>query len=213
MSPALAEGRLEPWWIPLATLGQDRSPRSKASSQPRVFAFSQPSNYTEFAMKRTLLITCFVLLVVLVPVCALSAAPLDRVLAVVPRDLTEVMLLFTDWSYDSPVKLRLELEQHASRDLAAASAYALAHIQSHSVTWGWDTADLVWEANVVSRELPPIHILRLRNDFDFSPVAAHFIERGFQTESHGAVVYTHALDVRADWIRTTELSILNHRLH
>ena len=131
-----------------------------------------------------------------------------------PRDLTEVMLLFTDWSYDSPVKLRLELAQRASRDLAAASAYALSDIQSHSVTWGWDTADLVWEANIVSGEWPQIYILRLRNDFDFSPVAAHFIERGFtQTESHRATVYTYQLNPSLDWIRTTELSILNHRLH
>lgn len=178
--------------------------------------------YTGFAMKRTVLVTCFVLVVVLAPVCAISAAPLDRVLAIVPRDLTEVMLLFTDWSQiksnlgltgftsASPVAFRLELVRRTSKDQAAASVYALAHIQSHSVTWGWDTADLVWEANIVSREWPPIHILQLRSDFDFSPVAARFIERGFtQTESHGVVVYTHALNVRADWIRTTELSILN----
>jgi len=187
-----------------------------------VFAFLQALIYTESAMKRTLLVTCLVLVVALAPACAISAVPLDRVLAVVPRDLTEVMLLFTNWSQiksnlgltdltsGSPIKLRLELVRRTSQDQAAASVYALAHIQSHSVTWGWDTADLVWEANVVSREWPQIHILQLRNDFDFSPVAAHFVERGFtQTESHGAVVYTHALDVRADWIRTTELSILN----
>ena len=173
-------------------------------------------------MKRTLLVTCFVLVVALAPVYIISAAPLDRVLAVVPRDLTDVMILFTDWSQikshlgltdltsDSPVKLRLELVRRTSQDQAAASAYALARIQSHSVTWGWDTSDLVWEANIVSRELPPIHILQLRSDFDFSPIAARFLERGFtQTESHAATVYTHVLNVRADWIRTTELSILN----
>jgi len=173
-------------------------------------------------MKHRLLITCLVLVLAVVPVCSISAAPLDEVLAIVPRDLTDVMLLFTDWSQiksklglegitsESPLSDRLELARRASQDLAAASAYALTRIQSHSVAWGWDTSDLAWEANVVSREFPPIYILQLRSDFDFSPVAARFIERGFtQTESRGAVVYTHALDVRADWIRTTELSILN----
>jgi len=173
-------------------------------------------------MKRMLIVALCVLAVAVAMVFTTCGAPLDRVLSIVPRDLTEIMLLFTDWSQiknqigleditsESPLSDRLELVRRASQDLAVASAYALAHIQSHSVTWGWDTSDLTWEADIISREWPPIHILQLRSNFDFSPVAARFIERGFtQTESHGAVVYTHALDVRADWIRTTELSILN----
>ena len=187
-----------------------------------MFAFLQAMIYTEFAMKRTVLVVSLVLVVALAPVCAISAAPLDRVLAIVPRDLTEVMLLFTDWSQiksdlgleavtsESPLSDRLELVRRTSQDQAAASVYALSHIQSHSVTWGWDTADLVWEANIVSRELPPIYILRLRDNFDFSPVAARFIERGFtQTESHGAIVYAHELDPSLDWTRKTALSIHN----
>jgi len=62
---------------------------------------------------------------------------------------------------------------------------------------------------VISRELPPTYVLKLRDDFNFSPVAAGFAERGFvQTEAYGAIVFTHELDASADWIRTTELSIL-----
>ena len=169
-----------------------------------------------------LVVTLCVLVAAVAPVCAISAAPLDRVLSIVPGDLSEIMLLFTDWSQiknqlgleditsESPLSDRLELARSTSQGLAAASAYALSHIQSHSVTWGWDTSDLAWEADVVSHEFPPIYILQFRDDFDFSLVAAHFAERGFsQTESRGAIVYAHELDPSLDWIRTTELSILN----
>jgi hypothetical protein len=40
-------------------------------------------------------------------------------------------------------------------------------------------------------------------------VSTQFIKRGFtQTASYGALVYAHGFDASADWIRTTELSIL-----
>lgn len=149
------------------------------------------------------------------------ASPLEQILTIVPLKLTETMIQFSNWSKiksqlglefitsASALEFRFELARRISQDQAAASAYGLSHIRSHAEEWGWDTADLDWEANIVSRELPPTYILKLRNGFDFSPVATHFEARGFvQTESYGAIIYTHELDVRADWTRTTELSIL-----
>jgi len=153
--------------------------------------------------------------------CLALASPLADVLELVPRALADAMISFTDWAQikdelglgflasDGPEAFRLELFRRLSQDHAAASAYALAYSRTHAETWGWDSADLEWEANVVSSELPLTYILKLRDDFDFSAVAARFAERGFiQTESRGALVYSHELDPRADWIRTTELSIL-----
>ncbi len=172
-------------------------------------------------MRGMLLSVCFTLVVALALLHVVSAASLDQVLRIVPQEITDVMILFTDWSQikshlglgfltsEGPSAFRLELARRVSQDHAAASAYALSFIRTHAETWGWDTADLDWEANIISRELPPTYILKLRDDFDFSTVAVHFAERGFiQTESHGAAVYKHELDLSLDWIHTTELSIL-----
>ena len=172
-------------------------------------------------MRHTLLATCLVLIATLAATHALSATSLEQVLRFVPQDSTDVMILFTDWSQiksnlglglltsEGPPAFRLELAMRVSQDQAAASAYALSFIRTHADTWGWDTADLDWEANVLTRELPPTYILKLRDDFDFSPVATNFAERGFiRTESYGALVFTHEFAGEADWIRTTELAIL-----
>jgi len=172
-------------------------------------------------MRRTFVITLSALLVTLTSASVAIASPLADVLKLVPQALPDVMISFTDWSQikselglgfltgDGPEAFRLELFRRVSQDHAAASAYALTYNRIHAETWGWDSADLEWEANVVSSELPPTYILKLRDDFDFSAAAARFAERGFsQTESRSALIYSHELDPSADWIRTTELSIL-----
>jgi hypothetical protein len=106
------------------------------------------------------------------------------------------------------MELRIAFVRRISQDQAAGSAFALAHLREHADAWGFDTTDLEWEANVIGREIPPAYILKLREGFDFAPVAARFIERNFvQTESYGALVFTHAIDLSADWVKTTELSI------
>jgi hypothetical protein len=148
------------------------------------------------------------------------ASPLDEVLGLVPHEITEPMILFTNWSHikeqlglgfltsESPLNFRIELVTRISQDQAAASAYGLSHMRTHAEDWGWDTADLDWEANISSQNLPPTYILKFRDGFDFTPLVEHFRERGFiQTQSCGATVFSHKLDVRADWARTTELSI------
>lgn len=172
-------------------------------------------------MGRALMSVCLALVAATASASFCRATPLDQVLALVPEELTEGMVQFTEWSQikgrialgfltsDGPLASRMKLVRRASQDQAAASAYGLSRIRDHAETWGWDTADLDWEANLVSRELPPTYVLKLRDGFDFSVVAGHFASRGFvQTGSHGAVIYYHDFDPVADWTRTTELSIL-----
>jgi hypothetical protein len=151
---------------------------------------------------------------------ASAESPLTDVLGFVPTDVREPSVFFTNWAQlkaliglenvtsRSPLELRLELMERTSQDQAAASAYGMSHFRQHAEAWGWDTADLDWEANIISYDMGPAYILKLREDFDFVPVAERFEARGFvQTESYGALIYTHELDLRADWARTTELSI------
>jgi|GEM_PF-945455 len=151
---------------------------------------------------------------------ALAESPLAEVLKFVPIEMREPGVFFTNWAQikvliglenitsESPFELRLELMQRTSQDQAAASAYGMSHFRQHADTWGWDTTDLDWEANIISHDMGPAYILKLRKDFEFAPVAERFEARGFvQTESYGALIYTHELDLRADWERTTELSI------
>ncbi len=152
---------------------------------------------------------------------SLGAVPMAEALDSLPLDLSDAMFMFTDWgrikvklglesvTSDSPLDARIDLARRSSQDFAVATAYGLADIESHAEMWGWDLADLEWEASVISSRLPPIYLLKLRDDFDFSRVSAHFIERGFvQTESHGVLVFTHDFDPSQEWIHTTELSIL-----
>jgi len=172
-------------------------------------------------MRRSLAIALVVLPIATGCTSLVVASPLAELLELVPPSLSDVLIAFTDWSRikndlglgfltsEGPEAFRLELARRVSQDHAAASAYALPYIRTHAETWGWDTADLEWEANVISSELPPVYVLRLRDDFDFSVIAGRLAERGFvQTESRGTLVFRHDLDLTADWIRTTELSIL-----
>lgn len=151
-------------------------------------------------------------------VCA--ETPLHRATEFVPAELSEPMIQFTNWAMiksltglesvtsESPMDLRITLAYRISQDHAAGSAFALIHLREHADAWGFDTTDLEWEANVISRETPPTYILKLREGFDFAPVATRLIERNFaQTESHGALVFTHEIDLSVAWIKTTELSI------
>jgi hypothetical protein len=150
-----------------------------------------------------------------------SAIPMEEALNALPLDLSDTMLMFTDWGQikaklglesitsDSSLEDRMDLARGSTQDFAVATAYGLADVESHAELWGWDSTDLEWEVNVISAELPPIYFLKLRNGFDFSRVSAHFTDRGFvQTESHGVAVFMHDFDPSQAWLRTTELSIL-----
>jgi hypothetical protein len=92
---------------------------------------------------------------------------------------------------------------------ALAAAFGNNYFYTHAETWGWDSTDLLWEANLTSNG-PPIFILRFRDDFDFAPVFARLDERGYNTSELGGVtLYSHAMDMSADWLGTSEFAILN----
>jgi len=153
--------------------------------------------------------------------CSASPLPIEETLKALPIDLSDVMLMFTNWGQikaklgledvtgDSSLEDRMDFVRRSTQDFAVATAYGSAYIESHAEMWGWDSTDLEWEVNAISSDLPPIHFLKLRNGFDFWRVSAHLTDRGFiQTESHGVAVFIHDFDPSQTWIRTTELSIL-----
>jgi len=155
-----------------------------------------------------------------------SAAPaedgLTTALAMIPADLQDTLISYTDWhaiktemgvpwlTSKASEDVRIGFAVEMSKRHAVASGYGLQWLRVHAASWGFDSTDLLWEANVLGGGLPFVYLLRLRDDFDMAGLTARFIERGFtQTESFGATIYSHAMDVRSEWVRTTELSIHN----
>lgn len=155
----------------------------------------------------------------------ISSSPLHEVLALVPAPVTSPMILFTDWSLikaytgmeavtsRSSEEERLALLQTTLKDQYDPSGYALTLPTKHEEQWGFDKTDFAWEANVISRVLPPMYVLKFRVGFDFEPLIALFRKREFeQTEVHGAKLFTHELDLSAEWVRVAELGIHNTAL-
>lgn len=92
---------------------------------------------------------------------------------------------------------------------AILPGYGVRHLSEHAATWSWDTADLEWEASTWI-SAPPGYVLKFREDFDFTILESLFEERGFTKEVYqGVTVYSHKVDLRAEWLRRTENSILN----
>ena len=107
-------------------------------------------------MRRTVCSVLSVLAIVIIIATVACASPLVDLLAMVPQELSNLVISFTDWSQikanlglgfltsDGPELFRLELGRRVSQDQAAASAYALPYLRTHAEMWGWDTADLAW---------------------------------------------------------------------
>lgn len=153
------------------------------------------------------------------------STPLHEVLKLVPALVTSPMISFTDWSLikaytgmesitsGSSEEERLALLQTTLKDQYDPSGYALTIPTKHEEQWGFDKTDLAWEANILSRELPPTYVLKFRSGFDFEPLIALFQKREFEEiEVHGATLFTHELDLSAEWVRVAELGIHNTAL-
>lgn len=128
---------------------------------------------------------------------------------------------FIDWArikqYEGYEDVTSESNQERFYDFMKASsqyhvtigAYAIMDFKRHKDKWSWNTADLVWEASL-SISYPPSYILKFRNDFDFTPVVEHFEQRGFNHQIyHDIDIYTHQLEVGANWMPLGEFAILN----
>jgi len=145
-----------------------------------------------------------------------APAPLLAAMHYVPA-ATET-LAFTDWAVlktaldaegitgASHEDVKLDFLRDATMDLATASGFGLAHLDTMHELWGWDTTDLEWEATLTGG--PPVYVLKLREDFPVDDLVALFERRGFARAQQGeAVVLTHRLDLSVDWL--TEPALFN----
>jgi hypothetical protein len=156
---------------------------------------------------------------------------LDRALALTPGDASR--LYFTDWALIKDYEGFPDLSSQNTMDermsfmrafigsateqipprQAAASGYGFNRFPNHAETWAWDNTDLVWEATLEIETAPPAYVLQFPADFDFGPLLALFDERGFsQSTYQGVTVYSHEMDLAAEWIRKSEFGILNTAL-
>ncbi len=150
---------------------------------------------------------------------SVATSELSGALASAPSDASEV--LYTNWALikkyegaedltsQSSLDRRKEFILALTKDQAGASGYAISRFLQHADAWGWDSTDLVWEITL-TRDAPPAYVLRFRDNFDFALITRRFNERGFtQSQHNGATIYSHEMDVKADWLRQTEFAILN----
>lgn len=168
-------------------------------------------------------ITMMIMLAVLLSACGASqsakpTSELEQAARFAPANFT--YLQFTNWalikkykgvdlSSASDEQAKMDFMLALTNDQSPAAGFALDRFPTHATAWGWDTLDLVWEATV-EHEQGLVYVLRFRDDFDFAPIIKHFEERGFErTEHQGSPMYTHVMDLKQDWTRTTEFAILN----
>lgn len=127
-------------------------------------------------------------------------------------------LAFTDWraikaalgmsdvTSDDPYDQRTELIRQAG-GLPGTSEFAFSAFVAQSGAtpafvdlWGFDTADLDWEAAVLTSIRGQLTILRFRDDYDLTRLAAIFDERSFATESlYGVTLRSHEKALAEDW--------------
>lgn len=97
---------------------------------------------------------------------AAGAVPLEKVLKFIPLPFENPVASITDWTRiradeglegltsQSPLEERLELLRSTTSRQAAPSAFGVTWFRFHAETWGWDTADHAWEANLVLDGFP-----------------------------------------------------------
>ena len=150
-----------------------------------------------------------------------GASPLLDALSFVPAAGVSTTVFFTDWSvlksyigFDEALQQNAEdaekaLASSLGQGQAAASAFGANHPEEAAL-WGWRSSDLEWEANFTNSSGIPVYVLRFASGFQFGALMPVFEQRGFtQTESHGVLVYSHPLDLQAEWLVKSELAILN----
>ncbi|QAA77185.1 MAG: hypothetical protein BIP78_1419 [Candidatus Bipolaricaulis sibiricus] len=150
------------------------------------------------------------------------AGPLEDVLRLTPVLFESPFIAFTYWARiradeglddltsQSPIEERWALVRSTTERHAAPSAFGSSRLAVHAGVWGWDVADHVWEACLVLDALPPLWLVHVGPGVDLDALAARFRDRGFTREDlSGVAVFHHPLDLTADWLRATELAILN----
>lgn len=156
-----------------------------------------------------------------VPTAATGGDPRALAEAVAFAPLGASAILFTDWAAmrafhglegvtsASPLDVRMDAFMTLSTEEGPFAGFGIAHLARHAEAWGWDTADVDWEASYVV-DGPPVAVVRLRDDIDLDPIVAHYDERGFSVESYGdATIRSHEMDLGADWITSSDFGVLN----
>ncbi|MEW6216326.1 MAG: hypothetical protein AB1543_01400 [Candidatus Bipolaricaulota bacterium] len=151
-----------------------------------------------------------------------AAGPFEEVLRLIPVQFQSPVISFTNWARiradeglegltsQSPLEERQALLRSTTTRQAAPSAFGVSRFPLPAEVWGWDTGDHLWEANLALDNLSPLWVIHLAEGVDLDALAARFRDRGFSEETlFGAVVFRHPLDLTADWLRVTELAILN----
>ena len=147
---------------------------------------------------------------------------LSEALRLAPPETT--VLFFTDWARiksakgldiltsSIPDEFRIPAMIELTRDEAVFAGFALSRFIGHAEAWGFDSSDLAWEAQYIADGLP-VNVLRFREGFALAPFEALLDERGFEARAYrDATIRSHEMDLRADWLRTTDLAILNNAL-
>lgn len=174
-------------------------------------------------MKRTILPLALGLLFTAVAIQgAEEGNRLAQVLGLIPAALQPVTLAFTDWiavkvaigvpwlTSESSLDERIAFALRTDVDHALGSAYGLPKLSVHAETWGFDSTDLEWEAQILAPAMPPTYVLKLRSDFNLDVLIGRFDERAFtQTASCGAALFSRGVDPGQEWIAASEFAIHN----
>jgi hypothetical protein len=132
---------------------------------------------------------------------------LSQALTFVPEGTTQVS--FVDWAWikqwkgatalnsthsiDERMKFLLDLSN--DQPLIPQGVWSLYLFEKFSNRWSWDATDLIWEATITRGDEQPLHVIKFREDFDFAPVMAHFLDGSFEESQYDNVtVYSRRIE-------------------
>lgn len=138
--------------------------------------------------------------------------PLQIALSLLPAHAHRAA--FTDWQQlkqhhqlpaltshqDMPTRSRFMRQVLQGSQAPAAMDSAFFRYQAEN--WGWDSTDLLWEAAAHFEQMTAsVHILRFRDDYDFSVVTSHLQQSSEydQIEIDDTLIYAAPLTTQAEW--------------
>ncbi len=170
-----------------------------------------------------LLIACVFILLPHSMTTAATTTPLERALSYAPA--ATAVFAFTDWqrikviektttlnSATTPLNERMRwMQKTIAHRHGPMSGFGLTRFRTFAELWGWDVTDLDWDATLTVGDEPPLYVMQLRADFDLTALAERYKQRKFSATAlaDGITLYSTKLDVKADWVRGSELALIN----